>query len=185
MLKNLQKKSGVNFKEIDINKEVGLHLKNIEHQDESDVTYENVQARIRTLHLFNLANKHGGIVLGAGDLSEIALGWCTYNGYHMSSYNVNASIPKTLVKYLVEYFYKKNKIKSILKSIVETKISPELKKNDNGEKSGQSTESIIGPYELHDLFLYHYIKNSHSDKKILFIAEKLYGKQYDVKKWFL
>ena len=181
--KKLAKKSGVNFQEIDINSEVELHLKNIKHNNETDVTYENVQARIRTLHLFNLANKYGGIVLGTGDLSEIALGWCTYNGDHMSSYNVNASIPKTLVKYLVEYFYKDDNLKSILKSIVDTKISPELKKN-SGSEIIQATESIIGPYELHDLFLYHYIKNSHSDAKIMYIAERLYEKEYDVKKWY-
>ena len=182
--KKLARKTGVNFQEIEITKEVNVHLDNINHSIENDVTYENVQARIRTLHLFNLANKYGGIVLGTGDLSEIALGWCTFNGDHMSSYNVNASIPKTLVKYLVEYFYYKKNLKNTLKDIVETKISPELMKNEDGKDDKQSTEDIIGPYELHDLFLYHYIKNSHSDKKILFIAKKVFGKKYDIKKWY-
>ena len=130
----------------------------------------------------SLANKENKIVLGTGDLSEIALGWCTFNGDHMSSYNVNASIPKTLVKYLVEYFYYKKDIKSILKDIVDTKISPELIKNKTKDIV-QSTEDIIGPYFLHDFFLYHYIKNGHSWDKIEFLAKQTFEKLQDIEKW--
>lgn len=166
--KELAMKSGINFKEISIESEVSLHLKNIEHDIINDITYENVQARIRTTLLFNLSNKHGGIVLGTGNLSESALGFCTYSGDHMSNYNINISIPKTLVRYLVEHFYKEINLSKVLKKIVKTKVSPELKKLQKGEV--QDTEKILGPYYLHDFFLYHYIRNSFDDKKIEFIA---------------
>jgi NAD+ synthase (glutamine-hydrolysing) len=183
--KELANLTGINFKEISIESEVELHLKNISHAVENDITYENVQARIRTMHLFNLANKVGGLVLGTGDLSEIALGWCTFNGDHMSNYNVNASIPKTLVKHLVQYFYKENHIKDVLSLIVKTKISPELKKMKE-ETDVQSTEDILGPYYLHDFFLYHYIRNSFTSDKIIFIAKKTFlGKDSLIDKTFI
>lgn len=178
----LAKLTGVNFKEIDINKEVQLHLKHIEHSS-VDVTYENVQARIRTLHLFNLANKNNGIVLGTGDLSEIALGWCTFNGDHMNNYNVNASVPKTLVKYLVNYYRKNKKLDKILNSILNTAISPELVPIKNKlEESTQSTEDIIGPYEFHDFILFHFIKNGYSKEKLKFMANLVFD-DLDVNKY--
>lgn len=135
-----------------------------------DVTFENVQARRRTSFLFNYANLHGGLVLGTGDMSEIALGWCTYNGDHMSGYNVNAGVPKTLVRQLVTHLMAELKpdIQRVIKDILETPISPEL--TGDGNKDIQVTEDIIGPYELHDFFLYHFIRWGESAEKIFYLA---------------
>ncbi|QDF29490.1 NAD(+) synthase [Halarcobacter anaerophilus] len=176
---------GVTIKEIPIS-DISLkefealgHDKNIH-----DVTYENVQARARTSILMNLANKEGAIVIGTGDLSEIALGWCTYNGDHMSMYSLNSGIPKTLISYLVEYFTYKNEIKEILIDILNTPISPELLPHDS-DKISQETESIIGPYELHDFFLYHFLRYGAKPSKILFLADEAF-KEYsknEIKKW--
>jgi NAD+ synthase (glutamine-hydrolysing) len=144
-----------------------------------DVTFENVQARARTSLLFNYANQHGGIVLGTGDLSEIALGWCTYNADQQSHYNVNASIPKTLVRTLVEYLSglsEFERAKVALSDILETPISPEL--TGNGQQMSQSTESIIGPYELHDFFLFHRLRYGSSPDKIQFLAEQAFAGVY-------
>ena len=133
----------------------------------------------------NSANKLNGLVVGTGDLSEIALGWSTYNGDHMSMYGLNSGIPKTLVKYIIEYFAKIDEnISPILKDILDTPVSPELLPNKN-DKIEQVTEDIIGPYELHDFFLYHFVRHAFSPKKILFLA-KLAFKNYDeesLKKW--
>ena len=161
------------------------------HHDgkEQNIIYENVQARVRTSILFNYANKNKGIVLGTGDLSEIALGWCTYNGDQQSHYNVNATIPKTMVKHLVKFLAenpKYSEIKSELNNILETPISPELTNVAYGEIS-QNTEDIIGPYELHDFFLYYLIRWGDSPDKIVYLAEKAFNNTYDqetINKWF-
>lgn len=176
---------GVTIKEIPIS---DMSLKEFEalghDKNIHDVTYENVQARARTSILMNLANKEGAIVIGTGDLSEIALGWCTYNGDHMSMYSLNSGIPKTLISYLVEYFTYKNEIKEILIDILNTPISPELLPHDS-DKISQETESIIGPYELHDFFLYHFLRYGAKPSKILFLADEAFEEysKDEIKKW--
>jgi NAD+ synthase (glutamine-hydrolysing) len=142
-----------------------------------DITYENSQARERTQILMDMANKEGALVIGTGDLSEIALGWCTYAGDHISMYGVNASIPKTLVKYLVKWYADKNnnellqnKKDNILYDILNTIVSPELLPPDENDNIQQSTEDSIGPYELHDFFLYNMIRFGYSPKKIFMLA---------------
>ncbi|MDY0402149.1 NAD(+) synthase [Sulfurovum sp.] len=154
---------------------------------EHTVTYENVQARIRTSILMNTANKIGGLVIGTGDLSEVALGWSTYNGDHMSMYSLNASIPKTLVQYVIEYFKSEEKIAAIIDDILATPISPELLPHKEDEIV-QHTESIVGPYELHDFFLYHFIKYGAKPEKILYLAKKAFDIKYDeehIKAWLV
>jgi len=183
----LCKKLNVTLKEIDITKLAQEEFKAIEHDlDDLSVTYENVQARARTSILMNSANKLGGLVIGTGDLSEIALGWNTYNGDHMSMYALNSGIPKTLVKYIIEYYaIVEDDLKDVLEQILNTPVSPELLPNNN-DKIVQVTEDIIGPYELHDFFLYHFIRENFSPKKILFIAVKAFEGKYDeatIKKW--
>ena len=154
-----------------------------------DVTYENVQARERTQILMDLANKLGGLVIGTGDLSELALGWCTYNGDHMSMYSVNCSIPKTLVKYLVKWVAENmvdNKVKDILFRILDTPISPELLPPSAEGEIKQKTEDIVGPYELHDFFMYHMIRYGAPPKKISFLAQKAFEGKYskeEINKW--
>ena len=179
---------GVSFKEIDIQNAVRTHLKDIGASEEvHDSVYENAQARERTQILMDSANKIGGIVIGTGDLSESALGWATYNGDHMSMYNVNASIPKTLARALVLYTAE-NKAKNaagelaaelsaILKDIVETPVSPELLPAENGNIA-QKTEDILGSYELHDFFLYYVVQRKFSPRKILFLAECAFEDEY-------
>lgn len=145
-----------------------------------DITYENVQARARTSLLFNYGNQNGGFVLGTGDLSEIALGWCTYNGDQQSHYNVNASIPKTLVKYLVQHAANKREFadaKQTLEDILNTVVSPELTKAEGTEIS-QSTEDILGPYELHDFFLYHLVRWGDTPRKMLYMANTAFADTY-------
>lgn len=164
-------------KEIDIKNACELHYQDIEHDpDQKDITYENVQARERTQILMDLANQHHAIVLGTGDLSELALGWCTYNGDHMSMYAVNASIPKTLVRYLVKSYSEEardngnNVLADILDDICDTPISPELLPlNANGELA-QKTENSIGSYDYHDFFLYHMLRNHFTPSKIYQLA---------------
>ena len=176
---------GTTLKEIAISDISLEEFKAIGHDKEiHDVTYENVQARARTSILMNLANKNGAIVIGTGDLSEIALGWCTYNGDHMSMYSLNSGIPKTLISYLVEYFTYNTDIKDILIDILNTPISPELLP-PNSDKISQETENIIGPYELHDFFLYHFIKYGAKPSKILFLAENAFDNypKDEIKKW--
>jgi len=176
---------GTTLKEIPINDVSLEEFKAIGHDKEiHDVTYENVQARARTSILMNLANKNGAIVIGTGDLSEIALGWCTYNGDHMSMYSLNSGIPKTLISYLVEYFTYNEDIKDILVDILNTPISPELLP-PNSDKISQETESIIGPYELHDFFLYHFIRYGAKPSKILFLAKNAFSNysENEIKKW--
>ena len=146
-----------------------------------NTTYENVQARQRTMILMNTANETGGIVIGTGDLSEIALGWSTYNADHMSMYSVNCGVPKTLIRYLIEWYASKadNKLKNILFDIIATPVSPELLPPEKNGEITQKTEDIIGPYELHDFFLYHFIKYGASPKKIKFLAELAFKGKYD------
>ena len=171
---------GVTLKKVDITKSVERHLKDIEHKEGvTDVTYENAQARERTQVLMDIANMYGGLVVGTGDLSELALGWATYNGDHMSMYAVNASIPKTLVRYIVGSVAEnsRGKLKSVLKDILETPVSPELLPAENG-KISQKTEDIVGPYELHDFFLYHFIRNGFSPEKIYYIAKLTFKGDY-------
>mgnify|MGYP002515896979 FL=1 len=184
---NLANGLGVTLLEIDITAATKQHLKDI-GQDENDhsVTFENAQARERTQVLMDYANKTGGLVVGTGDLSELALGWATYNGDHMSNYGVNCSIPKTLVKHIVYHYAKHHKkVEATLLDILDTPVSPELLPLKEGEIA-QKTEEIIGPYELHDFFLYHLLRNHYSVKKIYFLAKLAFNGYYDeetIKKW--
>lgn len=168
---------GVTLKEISIKAAVLQHFNDIEHDPKViDVTYENSQARERTQILMDLANKYQGLVIGTGDLSEIALGWCTYNGDHMAMYSVNASIPKTLIRYIITNIanYSSEKLKKTLIDIVATPVSPELLPSDSEGKIAQKTEDIIGPYELHDFFLFHFIKRGADAKKLEYLANCLF-----------
>ncbi|KYJ86994.1 NAD(+) synthase [Sulfurovum riftiae] len=177
---------GVTLKEVDITEISRKEFEAIEHDpEELSVTYENVQARARTSILMNMANKEGGLVVGTGDLSEIALGWSTYNGDHMSMYALNSGIPKTLIKYVIEYYKSNEAIAEIIDDILDTPISPELLPHRDDEIV-QETESIVGPYELHDFFLYHFIKYGAKPSKIRFLALKAFDIKYDeetVTKW--
>ncbi|WP_010251817.1 NAD(+) synthase [Acetivibrio cellulolyticus] len=186
----LMKAMNVNIREININDACLQHFKDIGHDANiHDVTYENVQARERTQILMDLANKLGGLVIGTGDLSELALGWCTYNGDHMSMYSVNCSIPKTLVKFLVKWVAENmvdKNVKEILDRILDTPISPELLPPSAEGEINQKTEDIVGPYELHDFFLYHMIRYGASPKKIVYLAEKAFDSKYsneEIKHW--
>jgi NAD+ synthase (glutamine-hydrolysing) len=178
----LCKAVGVSLAEIPIESEVALHLASIgvpEHDRTN--TYENAQARIRTLILMNLANKHGGIVVGTGDLSELALGWATYNGDHMSMYGVNCSVPKTLVRYVISHISHMERFaaaRDILADILKIPVSPELLPPVDGEIS-QKTEEIIGPYELHDFFLYHMLRWGRTPAQILSLACKAFEGIYE------
>lgn len=186
---SLIKSLGATFREINITEACLQHFKDIGHDPAiHDTTYENVQARERTQILMDIANREGGLVIGTGDLSEMALGWCTYNGDHMSMYSVNASIPKTLVKYLVKWMGDNSQpeVKAILNDILDTPISPELLPKDADGKISQKTEDIVGPYELHDFFLYHMIRYGATPEKIFYIAKYAFKNIYDdetIKKW--
>ncbi len=169
----------VTLKTVDITELSLKEFEAIEHdKDEHSVTYENVQARARTSILMNMANKEGGLVIGTGDLSEIALGWSTYNGDHMSMYALNSSIPKTLIKYVIGYYKSNESIADIIDDILDTPISPELLPHV-GDEIVQETESIVGPYELHDFFLYHFIKYGAKPSKILHLATLAFDTKYD------
>lgn len=179
---------GCNFREVQIDAAVKQHLSDLAHNGKHDVVFENAQARERTQLLFDMANQTGGIVVGTGDLSELALGWCTYNADHMSSYNVNVSVPKTLVKYLCRWYAQHRAPKAFadtLLRVLDTPISPELIPSDSDEIA-QETESIIGPYELHDFFIYHYLRNGFGARKIYTLATRTFAGQYNsetIKKW--
>ena len=188
---SLMEALGVSVKEISIKEASILHFNDIGHDIKThDVTYENTQARERTQILMDLANKHNGMVIGTGDLSELALGWATYNGDHMSMYGVNSGVPKTLVRVLVKHVAENGNIdessKAILEDILATPVSPELlPPTDEGEIK-QITEDIVGPYELHDFFLYYVVRFGFEPKKILFLAEKAFKDDYDrntILKW--
>lgn len=186
--KELIRKTGATLREVSIKDACILHYKDIDHDIHNhDVTYENAQARERTQILMDIANQESGLVIGTGDLSELALGWCTYNGDHMSMYAVNTSIPKTLVHYLVEYEMQNNEtLHDVLKSILDTPISPELLPPSKDGKILQKTESKIGPYMLHDFFLYHFLRNGFSTKKIFYLAKETFKDDYEeeeLRKW--
>ncbi len=194
---DLMEALGITSKEISVVPAVNQHFKDIGHDPAvMDTTYENAQARERTQILMDLSNQTGGIVVGTGDLSELALGWCTYNGDHMSMYGVNASVPKTLVRYLCSWIGETlftgeerkgdRTVGDIIADIVATPISPELTPADENGEIAQLTENLVGPYELNDFFLYHFFRFGCEPKKILFLAEKAFGNQYDketLRKW--
>ena len=180
---------GCDSREISIAASVRQHFADI-GQDESvhDVTYENCQARERTQILMDVANKEGGFVVGTGDLSELALGWATYNGDHMSMYGVNASVPKTLVRHLVHYYAdtcEDSSLKEVLYDVLDTPVSPELLPPKDGEIA-QKTEDLVGPYELHDFFLYYFLRMGYEPGKIYRIAKLSFAGEYDdetIYKW--
>ncbi|MEN8077186.1 NAD(+) synthase [Clostridioides difficile] len=181
---------GTDLREINIVNAALQHFEDIGHDKNiHDVTYENVQARERTQILMDLANKEGGLLIGTGDLSELALGWCTYNGDHMSMYSVNPSIPKTLVRYLVKYVAEKEsneEVSHTLLDVLDTPVSPELLPKSEKGDIVQKTEDIVGPYELHDFFLYHFIKHGSSKERILLLAETAFKGDYskeEIEKW--
>lgn len=185
----LMKSLGITMKEISIREACLLHFKDIGHDPQiHDVTYENVQARERTQILMDLSNKHNGLVVGTGDLSESALGWSTYNGDHMSMYAVNSGVPKTLVRYLVGWAAHQldDHSEKILTDILDTPVSPELLPFDENGEIAQKTEDIVGPYELHDFFLYYFVRFGFTPEKILFLAKTAFeGKYTDdvIEKW--
>ncbi len=187
----LVKEYGATLKEISIKDACLLHMKDIGLDiNDRSVTYENIQARERTQILMDIANMLSGIVIGTGDLSELALGWCTYNGDHMSMYSVNSSIPKTLVRYLVEYIKDNSsgKRKEVLEDILDTPISPELLPPDKAGNMLQKTESSIGPYVLHDFFLYHLLRHGTSFTKIYFLSKLTFKDSFtneEIKKWLI
>ena len=187
----LAEQMGATLRTVDISASVRSHFKDIGHDmEDHSVTFENGQARERTQVLMDIANQTGGIVIGTGDLSELALGWCTYNGDHMSMYGVNASIPKTLVRHLVAYLARDNAKKDealhdVLEDILDTPVSPELLPAVKGEIS-QRTEDLVGPYELHDFFLYYILRWGFSPRKVYRLALYALGKQYSrevILKW--
>lgn len=187
--KKLVESLGCALKIIPIGDCVNQHFKDIGHDPEvRDVTYENSQARIRTLILMDTANQENGMVIGTGDLSELALGWATYNGDHMSMYAVNSSVPKTLVKHLVRFEAERlgGETLKVLDDILSTEISPELLPPDKQGKIAQKTEDIIGPYELHDFFLYYSVRWGFAPDKILYLAQNAFNGKYSdetLEKW--
>lgn len=187
---NLMSSFGTTVKEISIKEACIQHFKDINHNiEDHDITYENSQARERTQILMDIANQLNGIVIGTGDMSELALGWATYNGDHMSMYGINASIPKTLIQHIVRWFAEKCDNEVIAKTLIDivgTPISPELTPADDKGNIKQKTEDLVGPYELHDFFLYNFINNGYSPAKIYFLAQKAFEGVYDnttIKKW--
>lgn len=188
--KSLIKSYNATLREIDITDACIRHFEDIGHdKSNKDITYENAQARERTQILMDIANEENGLVIGTGDLSELALGWCTYNGDHMSMYSVNTSIPKTLVKYIIEWVAEDNtnkECKDIIKDILETPISPELLPLDEKGNIEQKTEEKVGPYILHDFFLYHFLRYGAEPKKIYMLACKTFEKEFSkdkIKHW--
>ena len=181
---------GVTHREISIREMTTQHLNDIAHDmDNRDITYENAQARIRTLILMDLANELNGLVVGTGDLSELALGWCTYNGDQMSMYGVNAGIPKTLVRYLVRYAAENlfgEELRQVLLDVVDTPVSPELLPTDEQGEIAQKTEDKVGPYELHDFFIWYFLRYGFTREKIKYMAVQAFEEQYDeetIDKW--
>ena len=175
---------GATLKRIDIGEAVQVHFRDIgQPMDKHDVTFENGQARERTQVLMDIANQNGGLVIGTGDLSELALGWATYNGDHMSMYAVNGGIPKTMVRHLVSYVAgdkaeEDQRLSLVLEDILDTPVSPELLPAVGG-KISQRTEDLVGPYELHDFFLYYIVRRGFSPRKVYRLAQHALGKQYD------
>ena len=169
---------GVSFTEIDITSTVRSHFADIGQSEAAlDVTFENGQARVRTLELMDTANRTGGLVVGTGDLSELALGWATYNGDHMSMYGVNAGVPKTLVRHIVRYeadTAANSALREVLLDILDTPVSPELLPAKDGEIA-QKTEDLVGPYELHDFYLYHVLRFGFGPAKIFRLAQAAFA----------
>lgn len=185
----MAKTLGVTLLEVDIKEAVKIHFRDI-GQDSAvhDVTYENAQARERTQVLMDIANKHNALVIGTGDLSELALGWATYNGDHMSMYGVNSGVPKTLVRHLVKYYADtcgNEELSAVLLDVLDTPVSPELLPPEDGVIA-QKTEDLVGPYELHDFFLYYMLRAGFSPSKIYRVAKKTFAGKYDdatILKW--
>ena len=176
---------GVEFRCVSIGDSVTRHFKDIGHDPSAkDVTYENSQARERTQVLMDIANGCGGIVIGTGDLSELALGWATYNGDHMSMYGVNADVPKTLIRHIVAHCAETAKkagekvIAEVLSDILDTPVSPELLPADEKGEIAQKTEDLVGPYELHDFYLYNLLRYGFSPEKIYRLAKYAFGETY-------
>ncbi|MDP4152996.1 MAG: NAD(+) synthase [Bacillota bacterium] len=187
---SLMQSLGVSIREIDIKPSCIQHFKDIGHDETlHDITYENTQARERTQILMDIANQVNGLVIGTGDLSELALGWATYNGDHMSMYGVNSGVPKTLVRYLVKWVSENvsnPKTAEILNDILLTPVSPELLPSDENGEIAQKTEDTVGPYELHDFFLYYMVRFGFEPAKIFFLAQNAYKDKYDneiILKW--
>ena len=186
----LMQELGVTSRTVNIADSVRRHFKDIGHDEKvKNAAYENAQARTRTLVLMDIANDENGLVVGTGDLSELALGWATYNGDHMSMYGVNASVPKTLVKYLIRHEAARlgGEAEKVLTDILNTEISPELLPPENG-KIAQKTEELVGPYELHDFYLYYAVRWGFSPKKVYFLAKKAFAGAYGdetLKKWLV
>ena len=186
---NLMKSLGITMLEISIKEACELHFKDINHNPKvHNITYENTQARERTQILMDIANQRNGLVIGTGDLSELALGWATYNGDHMSMYAVNSGVPKTLVRYLVDWAAHEIDATSndILRDVLDTPVSPELLPADENGDIAQKTEDIVGPYELHDFFLYYMVRFGFSPGRILFLAKNAFGDTYTddiIEKW--
>ncbi|OUN33963.1 NAD(+) synthase [Lachnoclostridium sp. An76] len=185
----MSKKTGATLREVPIAEAVNVHFRDIgQDSEEHDVTYENSQARERTQVLMDIANRTGGMVIGTGDMSELALGWATYNGDHMSMYGVNASVPKTLVRHLVKYAADETKdqeLKSVLYDVLDTPVSPELLPPKDGDIA-QKTEDLVGPYELHDFFLYYMLRFGYEPAKIFRLAKRAFEGDYDgevILKW--
>ncbi len=187
-VRKLASATRIALREIPIGAAVAQHLDDLQHTSEDDVVFENAQARERTQLLFDYANRVGGIVVGTGDLSELALGWCTFNADHIAGYNVNAGVPKTLVAYLVRWYARHragDKLAAVLRRVLDTPITPELIAPEDGRIS-QRTEDIIGPYELHDFFLYHYVRDGFEPRKIYALARLAFAGSHDaatVKRW--
>jgi NAD+ synthase (glutamine-hydrolysing) len=186
----LMKALGITLRDIDITEACHIHFRDIGHPaDLHDVTYENTQARERTQILMDIANMEGGLVIGTGDLSELAMGWCTYNADHMSMYGVNSGVPKTLIRYLVQWvaFHKVSGDSAvILRDVLDTPVSPELLPTDGDGNIAQKTEEIIGPYELHDFFLFYMVRYGFRPAKILYLAEHAFAGKYNreiIRKW--
>lgn len=184
----LMKNLGITWREVDIKQACLQHFKDIGHNEKNtNTTYENAQARERTQILMDIANMQNGLVVGTGDLSELALGWATYNGDHMAMYGVNAGVPKTLVRSLVAWVstQEKTAVKRVLEDVLATPISPELLPAKNG-KIAQKTEDLVGPYELHDFFLYHFVRNGFGPAKIFHLATYAFKGKFTatvIKKW--
>jgi NAD+ synthase (glutamine-hydrolysing) len=183
---------GTTFRRVDIGEAVMKHFEDIGHDPEAhDTTYENCQARERTQVLMDIANDNGGLLVGTGDLSELALGWCTYNGDHMSMYAVNCSIPKTLVRYLTHYVSDLNResnpeLSAVLDDVLATPVSPELLPTTEDGQMTHFTEDLVGPYELHDFFLYYSIRCAFPPRKVMRLAEYVFAGEYDrdtILKW--
>jgi NAD+ synthase (glutamine-hydrolysing) len=184
----LAEELGLSVRTIDIKNAVNQHFADIgQEPDKYDVVYENAQARERTQVLMDVANKEGGIVVGTGDLSELALGFATYNGDQMSMYSVNGSVPKTLMREIIRcsakaaYKSGKESLAKVLLDVIETPVSPELLPTSDGKENAQYTETIVGPYELHDFFIYYTVKYGFSPEKVKRLASIAFGEKYTEK----